>query len=118
MIKGLFKRHNNLFKGKELVTIELAEAKEIADIIIKRIERKIEVLEAIEASVDDKILTLQRLIDRFEMLKDQSLPVDREREVIKLREKGLGVHEISDILGIPPGEVELIINLQPDLPCE
>lgn len=115
MIKGILKRRKDLLKGKELLTVELAEAREIADIILKKIERKIEVLEAIESSVDEKILTLQRLIDRIEILKDSSLPVDREREVMKLHRRGLKIDEIAEILDIPSGEVELILNLQSNL---
>lgn len=111
MIKTIFKRNRDLLKGKELVTLELAEAREIAEMIVRKIERKIEVLEAIESSVDEKIMTLQRLVDRIEMLKDSALPVDREREVLKLNERGLKIDEIADILDMPRGEVELILNL-------
>lgn len=111
MIKRIFKKYKDILKGKELVAIELDEAREIADMIIKKIEKKIEVLEAIESSVDEKILTLQRLIDRVEILKDDALSVDREGEVIKLYRRGLGIEEISEILDIPSGEVDLILNL-------
>ncbi|MFN3396513.1 MAG: DUF6115 domain-containing protein [Thermodesulfovibrionales bacterium] len=112
MIKGIFKRRKDLLKGRELVTIELAEAREIADIILRKIEKKIEVLKAIESSVDEKILTLQRLIDKIEILKTDAPPNDREREVIKLHSRGLKNDEISEILDIPAGEVDLILNLQ------
>lgn len=111
MIKGILKRHKELFRGRELVTVELAEAREIADIILKKIEKKVEVLEAIESSVDEKILTLQRLIDRLEALKGDTFPVNREKEVVKLNEKGLKIDEIAEILDMPRGEVELILNL-------
>lgn len=114
MIKGIFKRRKDLLKGRELVTVELAEAREIADIILKKIEKKIEILEAIESSVDEKILTLQRLIDKIEILKTDALPPDREREVIKLHSRGLKNNEISEILDIPAGEVDLILNLRID----
>ncbi|MFN3479330.1 MAG: hypothetical protein ACK415_02995 [Thermodesulfovibrionales bacterium] len=112
MIKGIFKRRKDLLRGRELVTVELAEAREIADIILKKIEKKIEALKAIESSVDEKILTLQRLIDKIEILKTDALPNDREREVIKLRSRGFKNDEISEILDIPAGEVDLILNLQ------
>jgi len=112
MISGILRGLKRLKKGKELVTVELSEAKEIADLIIKKIEKKIEVLEAIESSVDEKILTLQRLIDRIEILKEDAIPVDRERQVINLYKRGMSIEEISETLGIPAGEVELILNLQ------
>lgn len=115
MIKGMLKSFKNLQKGKELITLELIEAREIADMILKKIDKKIEILEAIESSVDEKILTLQRLIDRFEAIKDDSLPFDREKEVIKLYKKGLKIEEIAETLNIPLGEVELILNLQSNL---
>lgn len=112
MIKGIFKRRKDLLRGRELVTVELAEAREIADIILKKIEKKIEVLKAIESSVDEKILTLQRLIDKIEILKTDAFIPDREREVIKLHSRGLKNDEISEILDIPAGEVDLILSLQ------
>lgn len=115
MIKKIFKKYKDLLRGKELVAIELNEAKEIAEMIMKKIEKKIEVLEAIESSIDEKILTLQRLIDRVEILKDDAPPVDREGEVLKLHRKGVKIDEISEILDIPPGEVELILNLRSNL---
>lgn len=111
MFKSIIKGYKNLLKGKELVTIELAEAREIADLIVKKIERKIEVLEAIESSVDEKILTLQRLIDRLEILKDSAISIDREKEVVRLLEKGLRINEIAETLDLPVGEVELILRL-------
>lgn len=115
MIKRMLNSFKNLQKGKELITLELIEAREIADMILKKIDKKIEILEAIESSVDEKILTLQRLIDRFEAIKDDSLPFDREKEVIKLYKKGLKIEEIAETLNIPHGEVELILNLQSNL---
>lgn len=115
MIKGILKRRKDLLRGKEFLAVELAEAREIAEMILRKIEKKIEILEAIESSVDEKMLTLQRLVDRIEALKDNASLFDREREVIKLYKRGLKIDEIAEILDIPLGEVELMLNLQSNL---
>ena len=55
-------------KGKDIVALELAEIKEISEIIFRKLEKKIQVIEALEASVDRKIATLERLVQRAESL--------------------------------------------------
>lgn len=115
MIKGIFKNHKELIKSKELVAIELSEAKEIADLIVSRIEKKIEILKAIETNVDEKIVILQQLIDRLEIIKNDIPPINRETEVLNLYRRGLKIDEIAEILDMPLGEVELILNLQSNL---
>jgi len=99
-------------KERDLLTIEIAEVKEIADIIFKRLEEKIEVLRAIETSVDEKMGTLERLILRAESIMPRLEAIDRQHEIVALSRKGLKITEIADILDIPAGEVELTLNLQ------
>ncbi len=101
-------------KEKRLLMMELTEIKEISDIIFKRIEKQIEALKTIEASIDKKIETLRRL-DRGENLPEkQPEEAASLSEVRSLRQKGLGVKEIADVLKIPAGEVDLMINLEKD----
>ncbi|MGD0884114.1 MAG: hypothetical protein ABSA46_04420 [Thermodesulfovibrionales bacterium] len=115
MLKKVLKRKDTNKKAKEnsLVALELAEVKEVADIIFKRLEKKIEVMEAIEASVDEKIADLEKLIQRAEALRTPSEGRNRQHEITALRQKGLKIDEIATILDMPKGEVELILNLAP-----
>lgn len=96
---------------KDLLSLELAEIREISDVIFRRLEKKIEVLEAIEASVDEKVALLEKLINRVEAIKFPSDISNREFEIIQLSAKGLKIDEIARILDIPAGEVDLILNL-------
>jgi len=104
-----FKDKNN---SNSLMAFQLAEAKEITDILIERIEEKIDILKELEVSVDKKIAILERLVQRAESVKMPSLTRnDRYDEIFYLRKKGLNIEEIAKLLGIPAGEVELVINL-------
>ncbi len=98
-------------KEKHLLALELAEVKEIADMIFKRLNRKISILESIEASIDEKIKKLENFTERVELLTTASKSVVRHDEIIALGKKGMKSHEIAERLGIPIGEVELILNL-------
>jgi DNA-directed RNA polymerase specialized sigma24 family protein len=98
-------------KENTVLSMELAEIKEVADIIFKRLEKKIEVLEAIEASVDEKIATLERIVQQAESISTTSEKRDRRHEVIAMNSRGLKIDEIAAILDMPLGEVNLILNL-------
>jgi DNA-binding NarL/FixJ family response regulator len=115
VLKKVIKRKDTNKKAteKSLLALELAEIKEVADIIFNRLEKKIAVLEAIEASVDEKITDLEKLIQRVEAIKTPSEGTNRQHEITSLRQKGLKIDEIATILDMPRGEVELILNLSP-----
>jgi len=98
-------------KEKSLLLLELAEIKEISDNLFERIEKKIEVLRAIEASVDEKIVSLKKLGQEEVPLETPSSDVDHRLAVISLGKKGQSIQEIASNLGMPVGEVELILNL-------
>lgn len=95
-----------------LLALELSEIREISDMIFQRLERKIKVLEAIEASVDEKLSALEKLIDRAEAIVPTAELTNREQEISALKQKGLKIDEIAGILDMPVGEVELILNLR------
>ena len=99
-------------KAADLLTLELAEVKDIADLIFKRLNRKIEVLEAIEASVDEKLKALEKLIQKAESCKTSLSKLDRHSEILSLGRRGMKSREIADNLDIPVGEVELILSLR------
>ena len=101
-------------KEKSLLLLELAEIKEISDKLFERIEKKIEVLKALEASVDEKIVALKKLGQEGIVLETPPAGTDHRLAVISLKKKGLSIQEIASILGMPVGEVELILNLNKD----
>jgi hypothetical protein len=99
-------------KAQDLLTLELAEVKDIADLIFKRLNRKIEVLEAIETSVDEKLRVLEKLIKKAESCKTSLSKLDCHSEILSLGRKGVKSRDIADRLDIPVGEVELILSLR------
>ncbi|NWF97438.1 MAG: hypothetical protein HXY52_00670 [Nitrospirae bacterium] len=103
---------NSRLKEKELLSLELTEIKDIADIIFKRINRKIEILEAIENSVDEKIRTLEKLIQKAEAAQSSLSKLDRHGEITLMGRKGMSSREIAEALDVPVGEVDLILNLK------
>lgn len=96
-----------------MITFQLAEANEIADLIIQRIDQRINVLKKIESDVDRKIAILEQLLKRIECITiPSSVRTDRYDEIVYLKEKGFELQEISRLLDIPLGEVELFFNLK------
>ncbi len=106
--KGTEERKKN--RETELLSMELIEIKEIADTIFERIEKKIKELKTIESSLDEKIETLNRLLKKYEAIKEITGATDRRQEILSLIKKGLKIDEIATILDIPTGEVELVVN--------
>lgn len=117
-VKFLVEIFRRIGKDNGLLTRELVEVKEIADIIFERLGKKVEALKAIEASVDEKIATFEKL-NKTEMSVGHysksinSLEVEsyRQHKIIALKQRGLKIDEIVNILDVPVGEVELILNL-------
>lgn len=111
---------NTIFKRKAvedkvaIIPVNIAENKNLersADKILKKIEKKIEILEAIETSVDKKLAAFERLIHMAEGIKTPGNNKSPRYEIIALNRRGLEADEIAGILDIPRGEIELILNL-------
>jgi ArsR family metal-binding transcriptional regulator len=113
MVQSLFtsKTRSSIEKQKGLLSLELAEVKEISEMIFKRLEKKIRVIEALEASVDNKISALERLVQRAEAINTPGGGLTRQHEIIALQQKGLDTMAISEVLDMPQGEVALILDL-------
>lgn len=103
-----------------LLSLEVAEIKEISDIIFRRIENKIRALNEIEASVDRKIASLEQLLHRAEHMNPASGKVParvpttgmtKRQEIIALKQRGLKAGEIAGTLHMPVGEVQMILGL-------
>jgi len=121
------KEKNIVEKEMNRLSLEVAEIREISDIIFRRIENKIVMLNEMEASVDRKIASLSQLIQRAEQVQVQGRTavapakpsvkapptvMTRQQEVMILKQRGLKASEIAGTLHIPVGEVELILGLQ------
>lgn len=98
-------------KQKRLLDLELAEVREISEMMFKKLERKIQALEALEATADKKIEALERLLQRADTTRSPDSAMNRQQEIVALRQKGLGHQEIAEVLDMPLGEVELILAL-------
>jgi hypothetical protein len=99
-------------KEKELLTLELAEIKEVSDLLFQRIEHKVRVLEELETSVGKKIRELELLVQRAEAVRTaEGGGVVGQHDIGALARKGMKSGEIAHLLGMPVGEVELFLNL-------
>lgn len=95
-----------------LLTLELAEIKEISDILFERLDQKLKAVEAAEAAIEGKMAELERLVQRIEAIRFPGQPVSsRHHEVSTLAKRGMKSSDIADILGMPIGEVELILEI-------
>lgn len=107
----LSKKKANHNGEKALLALELAEIKEISDVLFQRIEKKIRVMEAVEASLDKKVAALERLLRQTGSVRGPAPATVRQREVFALAQRGMGADEIAEVLDMPAGEVELILEL-------
>ncbi|MBF0343032.1 MAG: hypothetical protein HQL06_02260 [Nitrospirae bacterium] len=96
---------------KEETKDDVAILEHTANAIFKKLEKQIEILEAIEASVDAKLATFERLLHMADSINHPTGAVNRQHEVMALTQRGLTVDEVADVLGMQRGEVELILNL-------
>jgi hypothetical protein len=97
---------------KVRLTLELAEIKEISNVLFKRLEKKIRDIEVLEASLDRKIATIERLMQQPEPIPAPAGGgMNRRNEIIALQQKGLGNFDIAQVLDMPQGEVDLILEL-------
>jgi len=168
-------RKQALEKEKRILSLELAEIKEISEIMLKKLEMKIQIVQALEASVDKKKAEVEQLLQRAkaletnvlaneefssaldskkndletltqrasaldkkvkdsenlaltldkkisvlhrlslqsEALKPQGSAVGRNQEIVALSRKSLSSREIAEVLNMPLGEVELILEISP-----
>lgn len=93
------------------LTLELSEIREISELLFARIDKKLNILEAMELTLDRKIQALERLIARAEALAAPADGMNRPHDILALQKKGMTTTEIAEALGLPVGEVELIANL-------
>lgn len=96
------------FLSKSVLSSEQRELREIGELVLKRIDRKISELKAIEKAIDEKIEILKAFLEKAEELSQRDI---RKEEIVSLYRKGLKIDDIASSLQIPSGEVELILRL-------
>jgi len=116
MIKGLVKNRKPLREPSEadrLLNLQLSEIEELSSLLMSRIDERVKALKEIEKRIDEKKDMLQRLLIRAENISSEceDLSGYRYREVMVLAGRGLKVEEIANLLDLPVGEVELLINM-------
>ena len=99
-------------KQQRLLTRERAELRQISDIVIRKLEKKIETLQAMESSIDKKIAAFECLIQQAEAIKTGGDVGNHPHEIMTLYGKGMKVEDIAAVLVMPVGEVQLILELQ------
>jgi uncharacterized protein len=99
-------------KQQRLLTRERAEIRQISDIVIRKLEKKIELLQAMESSIDKKIAAFESLIQQAEAVKSSGEVRNRPHEIMALHRKGMKPEDIAAVLVMPVGEVQLILELQ------
>ena len=77
------------------------------------LEKNLQAKEEFAGSLDQRISALQRLSLQTEALKPQGDGSSRCQEIVALRRKSLSSREIAEVLDMPLGEVELILELSP-----
>ncbi len=116
MLKGLIKKKqlNDEASVRELLNLEMAEIEKASDRLFNKLDDRIKALKTIEARVDKKIASLERLLTRAENITASSKESTESRqiEISRLSQKGLKIDEIASILDMPKGEVELILNIK------
>lgn len=99
-------------KQLRMLTRERTEIRQISDIVIRKLEKKIELLQAMESSIDKKIEAFESLIQQAEAIKTSGDVRNRPHEIMTLYGKGMKAVDIAAVLVMPVGEVQLILELQ------
>ncbi|MBF0565275.1 MAG: hypothetical protein HQK89_08535 [Nitrospirae bacterium] len=110
-MKKLFENPDRGFKMDFDHKSAMNELEQKARDIFRRLDKQIEILEAIESSVDSKLAAFERLMQMSDSMNCSTGGVNRRIEVMALSHKGLHLEEIASVLGMQCGEVELILNL-------
>jgi hypothetical protein len=127
---------------RQQLNLELAEMREIADLMFKRLDGKMRELQTVEISLDKKKTEVEKLVRYADYLEkkiassrqlaealDTKISIlqrgvqdagsaqapggdmNRRQEISALIRKGLASREIAEVLDMPLGEVDLIIEL-------
>jgi hypothetical protein len=101
---------------KKTIPPEILKIGDITEKLTARLDQRIKALKTLEAQADEKIAMLEGLINRCKNMDlsgevRPATPQTHHAEVHSLAGKGFKLEQISRILDLPSGEVELILNL-------
>ena len=99
-------------KQQRMLMRERTEIRQISDIVIRKLEKKIELLQAMESSIDKKIAAFETLVQQAQTIKAGGDAKNRPHEIMTLAGKGMNTADIAAALAMPVGEVQLILDLQ------
>jgi uncharacterized protein len=99
-------------KQQRMLVRERTEIRQISDIVIRKLEKKIELLQAMESSIDKKIAAFETLVQQAQSIRSGGDGKDRPHEIMALSGKGMNATDIAAALAMPVGEVQLILDLQ------
>ena len=115
MLRKIIKKEKTAASAtrKDPAALEIAEMNEIAERLFRRLEARIKTVGEMEKRIDEKASHLERLIERAENLGTLQPDPEGARcgEIRALVQKGLKIDEIAKILGVPKGEIELILSI-------
>ena len=115
MLKKLTRRQDDQKQAaRKLLALEVTEIEEISERLFSKIDEKVRALKTLETRLDQKIASLEELIQRAEKaeLSSGQAGESRYREIADLAAKGLNIDAIAGVLDIPKGEIELILSLR------
>jgi hypothetical protein len=99
-------------KQQRMLVRERTEIRQISDIVIRKLEKKIELLQAMECSIDKKIAAFETLVQQAQSINAGGDVKNRPQEIMALSGKGMKAADIAAALAMPVGEVQLILDLQ------
>jgi DNA-directed RNA polymerase specialized sigma24 family protein len=77
----------------------------------EELETRVRAGEGALSAADGKIATLNQFVERAELLRAPDGGMNRRQEIVALSRKGLPSREIAEVIDMPLGEVELILEL-------
>ncbi len=119
-------KDSSMHKGLQIFESVLTDAEKAAAQFNKQLEEKKELINKLNAKLEQKIMSINVLLNRADALlkdhlktgDDQKKPAvssSQEREIIKLAEDGRDLTTIADTLAISKGEVMLVLDLKKKL---
>lgn len=116
MLKKFMKKQDDRQEAQAArkLLLEFTEISVIAEKLFGKLDSRMKTLSALEARLDNKITTLESLLQKAEKVGYTGRHRDDNRysEIAELVDKGLKVDEIAGVLDIPRGEIELILSLR------
>ncbi len=104
---------------REITLKDLKEVLQVLILLCDELKETVEGLKVLNSEADRKIRRLEVIFEKTEPL-EEILTKEKsvDEKVLRLSEGGLSIEKISKMLGIPEGEVELVLNLYGGKKCK